>query len=108
MPQILVVHLKRFLYSKWSREKLGSLVEFPVEGLDLSSFVLGKTEKPPIYDLFAVSNHSGGLGGGHYTAYAKNKHDNHWYLFNDSSVSLAGSDPIVSSAAYVLFYTRRE
>ncbi len=43
------------------------LVEFPLEGLDLSSFVLSKTDKPPIYDLFAVSNHSGGLGGGHYT-----------------------------------------
>jgi len=25
-----------------------------------------------LYDLYAVSNHFGGLGGGHYTAYAKN------------------------------------
>ncbi len=121
VPQILVIHLKRFLYSKWSREKLGTLVEFPVEGLDLSSFVLSKSDKAPIYDLFAVSNHSGGLGGGHYTgtqntvcaypipAYAKNKHDGIWYLFNDSSVSPVGStDSIVSSAAYVLFYTRRQ
>ena len=24
-----------------------------------------------MYDLFAVSNHFGGLGGGHYTAYAQ-------------------------------------
>ena len=24
------------------------------------------------YDLFGVSNHMGGLGGGHYTAYCKN------------------------------------
>lgn len=23
---------------------------------------------PPIYDLYAVSNHIGGMGGGHYTA----------------------------------------
>lgn len=25
----------------------------------------------PLYDLFAVSNHYGSLGGGHYTAYAR-------------------------------------
>lgn len=29
-------------------------------------------DKRVIYDLYAVSNHFGGLGGGHYTAYAKN------------------------------------
>lgn len=28
-------------------------------------------DKAPVYDLFAVSNHFGGLGGGHYTAYAQ-------------------------------------
>lgn len=26
----------------------------------------------PVYELYAVSNHYGSLGGGHYTAYAKN------------------------------------
>ncbi len=26
----------------------------------------------PEYELYAISNHYGGLGGGHYTAYAKN------------------------------------
>jgi ubiquitin C-terminal hydrolase len=26
----------------------------------------------PIYELYAVSNHYGSLGGGHYTAFAKN------------------------------------
>lgn len=29
-------------------------------------------QKKLIYDLYAVSNHFGGMGGGHYTAYAKN------------------------------------
>jgi ubiquitin carboxyl-terminal hydrolase 4/11/15 len=41
----------------------------------MSPFVLSKTQKsqsPLIYDLFAVSNHSGGVGGGHYTAFGKN------------------------------------
>ena len=38
-------------------------------------------EKHVEYDLYAVSNHYGGLGGGHYTAYAKN--GNKWFEFND-------------------------
>jgi hypothetical protein len=37
-----------------------------------SAYVQGPTGAlPPIYDLYAVSQHSGGLGGGHYTAVCK-------------------------------------
>jgi len=61
------------------------------------------------YDCFAVSNHSGGLGGGHYTAYVKCKINDQykWYDFNDSSVHDQG-DNVVSSSAYVLFFRRRK
>ena len=40
--------------------------------------------KSPIYDLFAVDNHYGGLGGGHYTAYALNfmEDNQNWYEYN--------------------------
>jgi ubiquitin carboxyl-terminal hydrolase 4/11/15 len=44
------------------------------------------------------------MGGGHYTAYAKNK--DAWYDFNDSSVSKVKSSEVISSAAYMLFYKR--
>ncbi|WFD20311.1 ubiquitinyl hydrolase 1 [Malassezia caprae] len=62
----------------------------------------------PVYDLYAVDNHFGGLGGGHYTAFAKNPLDGRWYNYDDSSVRPV-SDPasVKSSAAYVLFYRRR-
>ena len=60
-----------------------------------------------IYDLYAVSNHYGSLNGGHYTAHAKNI-DGSWYNFNDSSVSLANTNRVCSSGAYVLFYRRRD
>jgi ubiquitin carboxyl-terminal hydrolase 4/11/15 len=59
----------------------------------------------PIYDLYAISNHYGGLGGGHYTAYAKNK--NSWYDFNDSSVHEISENGFRGSGAYMLFYKRR-
>jgi ubiquitin carboxyl-terminal hydrolase 4/11 len=38
-----------------------------------------------IYDLYAVDNHYGGMGGGHYTAYCKNPEDGNWYNFDDVS-----------------------
>ncbi|KAA6411401.1 MAG: ubiquitin C-terminal hydrolase [Lasallia pustulata] len=108
-PDILVVHLKRFSAQGRLRDKLDVFVDFPVEGLDLSSRVAMQEDgKSPIYDLFAVDNHYGGLGGGHYTAFAKNFYDNNWYEYNDSSVSRRPNpQAVVTSAAYLLFYRRR-
>lgn len=82
-PDILVVHLKRFSSQGRLRDKLDVAVDFPVEGLDLTNRVASQEEgKSPIYDLFAVDNHYGGLGGGHYTAFAKNFYDGKWYEYN--------------------------
>uniref|UniRef100_A0A3B4UAE2 Ubiquitin carboxyl-terminal hydrolase n=1 Tax=Seriola dumerili TaxID=41447 RepID=A0A3B4UAE2_SERDU len=108
LPPVLVVHLKRFSYSRYMRDKLDSLVDFPLRDLDMSEFLINPNAGPCRYDLIAVSNHYGGMGGGHYTAYAKNKDDGKWYNFDDSSVSPANEDQIVSKAGYVLFYQRQD
>uniref|UniRef100_A0A3Q3XIA1 Ubiquitin carboxyl-terminal hydrolase n=1 Tax=Mola mola TaxID=94237 RepID=A0A3Q3XIA1_MOLML len=108
LPRILVVHLKRFSYSRCWRDKLDTVVDFPIRDLNMSEFVCDPKAGPYIYDLIAVSNHYGGMGGGHYTAYGKNKVDGKWYYFDDSSVSSASEDQIVTKAAYVLFYQRRD
>ena len=82
IPDILVIHLKRFGAGQNLRNKIDVLVDFPVEGLDLNDRV-GVTEGKDLqYDLFAVDNHYGGLGGGHYTALAKNFIDGEWYEYN--------------------------
>ena len=64
------------------REKISDFIDFPVEGLDLSNYVVGPIDpaNPPVYDLYAVSHHSGGMGGGHYTAVCKNALNNKWYV----------------------------
>ncbi|XP_073447803.1 ubiquitin carboxyl-terminal hydrolase 4 [Aquarana catesbeiana] len=108
LPKILVVHLKRFSYNRYWRDKLDAVVEFPIRNLIMSEFVCDPTADPYIYDLVAVSNHYGGMGGGHYTAYAKNQDTGQWYYFDDSSVSPASEDQIVTKAAYVLFYQRQD
>uniref|UniRef100_A0A8D3BA99 Ubiquitin carboxyl-terminal hydrolase 15 n=1 Tax=Scophthalmus maximus TaxID=52904 RepID=A0A8D3BA99_SCOMX len=108
LPPVLVVHLKRFSYSRYMRDKLDSLVDFPLRDLDMSEFLINPNAGPCRYDLIAVSNHYGGMGGGHYTAYANNKDDGKWYNFDDSSASPANEDQIVSKAGYVLFYQRQD
>uniref|UniRef100_A0A8C8S4Y6 Ubiquitin carboxyl-terminal hydrolase n=1 Tax=Pelusios castaneus TaxID=367368 RepID=A0A8C8S4Y6_9SAUR len=97
LPPVLVVHLKRFSYSRYMRDKLDTLVDFPINDLDMSEFLINPNAGPCRYNLIAVSNHYGGMGGGHYTAFAKNKDDGKWYYFDDSSVSTASEDQIVAS-----------
>ncbi|KAI7818214.1 hypothetical protein BC939DRAFT_480534 [Gamsiella multidivaricata] len=109
LPDILVVHLKRFSHTRAWRDKIDALVDFPIHGLDLSGKVLKVEEDVDnMYDLYGVSNHMGGLGGGHYTAYAKNEKLGEWFNFDDSHVSAVGDvESIKSSSAYLLFYRRR-
>lgn len=222
LPPIMVVHLKRFQYTQTYRRKLGSLVEFPIEGLDLSCCVapheefpakypMKKTKDEPTvstatteaavaaevsadeemkatpdekdrsnsssssstaaesakpesakpsvtfakstssvaatsaststsasataakanvvnrvrrgytntnldqsrcletnYDLYGVVNHQGALGGGHYTAYAKNFLDDQWYYYDDERVRVVEESRVVSPSAYLLFYLRSD
>lgn len=217
LPPVMVVHLKRFQYTQTYRRKLGSLVEFPIEGLDLASCVAphvefpekypmkkpksgvtieevkesedspaskdsvddvsdgassksDEAEKPSSnenggvptspqsdektvstspdepkrvsisadvevppksvvnrirrgytntnleqsrcletnYDLYGVVNHQGALGGGHYTAYAKNFVDDQWYYYDDERVRVVEEQQVVSASAYLLFYVRSD
>lgn len=73
----------------------------------MKPFVLSKTGEL-LYDLFAVSNHYGNVGFGHYTAFAKNSLTQEWYNFDDSSCSPIQPRDIVTCAAYSLFYRLRD
>jgi len=107
LPEVLIIHLKRFSYNRYWRDKIDTLIEFPVKNLDMTQYVINSSHGQAVYDLIAVSNHYGGMGGGHYTAYGKNKTDGNWYYFDDSSVTQTNEEAVVTKAAYVLFYQRR-
>ena len=115
-PIVLFVNLKRFKSSSgtYYKDKLDDKVKFPLEDLDLSRYVLsnldenGEPKEQILYELYAVSNHFGGTGFGHYTAFAKNHLDGNWYDFDDSSVSKVDPDSVVTEAAYNLFYLRKD
>ncbi|XP_022104012.1 ubiquitin carboxyl-terminal hydrolase 15-like [Acanthaster planci] len=108
LPKVLVVHLKRFSYTRFWRDKLDTVVNFPLEKLDMTQYVINPKDGPYLYDLVAVANHYGGLGGGHYFSYAKNVKTKNWYNFDDSSVTRVDSDSVVTKGAYVLFYIRKD
>ncbi|XP_054858387.1 ubiquitin carboxyl-terminal hydrolase 8 isoform X2 [Eublepharis macularius] len=108
LPPVLLVHLKRFSYDGRWKQKLQTSVDFPLESLDLSQYIIGPKSNLRRYNLFAVSNHYGGLDGGHYTAYCKNAAKQRWYKFDDHEVSDISSSSVKSSAAYILFYTSLE
>ncbi|KAJ6755604.1 UBIQUITIN CARBOXYL-TERMINAL HYDROLASE [Salix purpurea] len=106
LPEILVIHLKRFSYTQSAKNKLETYVDFPVDDLDLSTHLSYKNgQLSHRYMLYAISNHYGSMGGGHYTAFIHHGGDQ-WYDFDDSHVSPISQEKIKTSAAYVLFYRR--
>jgi ubiquitin C-terminal hydrolase len=104
-PNVLFIMFKRF--SPNLRNKINTVVDFPIDHLDLSPFVCGYKPHTYVYELFGVCNHSGGLMGGHYTAFVRNTY-NEWLLYNDNNISkVSNLNDIVSAKAYCLFYRKK-
>ncbi|XP_052398152.1 ubiquitin carboxyl-terminal hydrolase 43 [Carassius gibelio] len=130
LPDILILHLKRFRQVGEHRNKLSTLVQFPLTGLDMGRHMVKRSNcaRPPpgwkhqahhrpeasrqtlnfLYDLYAVCNHHGGMHGGHYTAYCRNSVDGQWYAYDDSSVEPVPEGEVCTRGAYILFYQRRD
>ncbi|XP_017057189.1 ubiquitin carboxyl-terminal hydrolase 8 isoform X1 [Drosophila ficusphila] len=111
LPPVLVVHLKRFYAdpsNSGSYMKKQNYLRFPLENLDMNPYIArseSRTVTPKTYQLYAVSNHYGTMEGGHYTAFCKSANYGKWFKFDDQIVSALDSSSVVSSAAYILFYT---
>ncbi|XP_018408268.1 PREDICTED: ubiquitin carboxyl-terminal hydrolase 3 isoform X2 [Nanorana parkeri] len=109
LPKVLCLHLKRFHWTAYLRNKVDTYVEFPLRGLDMKCFLLEPENMGPescLYDLAAVVVHHGsGVGSGHYTAYAT--HEGRWYHFNDSTVTMTEEETVGKAKAYILFYVER-
>jgi ubiquitin C-terminal hydrolase len=119
-PNTLIIHLKRFSrpdsggatgtqQMSFSRmQKNCARVHIP-EHLHIAPFCnaagLQAAGCRGMYELAAVSHHSGGMGGGHYTATGRAVSDARWYCFNDAVVTRPKTSPAkASTSAYVLFY----
>ncbi|XP_052900426.1 ubiquitin carboxyl-terminal hydrolase Usp2 isoform X3 [Anopheles moucheti] len=105
-PRYLVIHLKRFSETRFS--KLTNTVEFPTKKreLNLQPYASEDISGPVYYSLYGISNHIGSTAGGHYVAVCKHPTIQEWNEFNDNYVSETSERNLVTSNAYVLFYER--
>ena len=46
-------------------ELLKKINRCEIHGLDMQPYIINKNHGEAVYDLLAVSNHYGGMGGGH-------------------------------------------
>lgn len=114
LPNVLCLHVKRFRWTTYARTKLDNHIEFPLNGLDMSGYLLKNLSGTrlssggtSLYDLAAVIVHHGtGTGSGHYTAFATN--NKAWFHFNDCTVRESDFQTVCSSKPYILFYVQRE
>lgn len=108
-PRYMVLHLKRF---KKNGTKNTAHVDFPLDNLNIDDYCIGYGANGLKYDLYAIANHSGDTGGGHYYAYCKD-YDGVWREYNDRTVRVVGKggstikNNLVTNKAYLLFYKRR-
>jgi ubiquitin carboxyl-terminal hydrolase 8 len=98
-PPILIIQLKRF---SSVAAKNNAFVEIPFV-LDISPFTVEK--EGARYELYAVANHVGRMGFGHYFAYCVHD-DGSWYKYDDSHVTHVNSAEVNSAYNYCLFFRK--
>ncbi|NXP08014.1 UBP43 hydrolase, partial [Thinocorus orbignyianus] len=102
LPDILIIHLKRFRQVAEHRHKLTTLVRFPLRGLDMAPHVAQRGQAvpplppvcPPHLPLCPP-------------AYCCNALDGRWYSYDDSRVEGVQEAEVGTRSAYILFYQRR-
>ena len=134
LPEVLIIHLKRFLNVRGMFGGIGRKnelnVQLPTEGLDLRPYLADSMNADshhiPKYDLTATVNHRGIMEFGHYYSIVRTDKstqitnfyqyfddlrldETQWNLFNDDKVNAIPTDQLsnYSKDAYLLFYRRR-
>lgn len=100
--EALIIHFKRFSGEGLFASKIDTLVDYP-DVLEVSTFAKNDRGR---FKLIGAVFHSGGLGGGHYTAAAVDPASNEWYNFNDSIARRIDKSEAHNRGAYMLFYQR--
>lgn len=101
----LIISYKRYINLNITSVKDDRIIKAPFHSLDLSSYVEDNKYNENIYDLCAVTIHSGNMNNGHYIIYRKI--NNLWFLFNDETVIPVKECDVDSGLAYYMVYKKR-
>jgi ubiquitin carboxyl-terminal hydrolase 8 len=110
LPNIMIIDIKRFITSMNGKSKKNQqFIDIPINDVNFSKYVEGYAKETFIYDLYAICNHHGQIGGGHYSATIKNSNGK-WYNFNDTQVTeiLVNDNIISGNTPYCLFYRKKK
>ena len=99
LPDILVVHLKRW---NTNFHKNNTVVSFE-EKINIFDYTIHNRKDDCNYELFGIINHQGNVMGGHYFSYIKK---DIWYSFDDSSILKIEPSTIINNKNYCLFYRK--
>ena len=124
LPQVLILHLKRFS----EVAKLNHELSFDAT-LELQPFMAEQSADGTAYELFAVIMHAGGVHSGHYWTYVRcvpgkaschstEQVEQMWLQFDDSQISKTTLAEVIrmgtgtgndkDGSAYMLVYVQRE
>lgn len=105
LPETLIVILKRFTYDG---NKIHTAIEpFNDKNIDFTKLFYENSpnKKYSSYSLRSVIDHHGSHMGGHYTAQAKHRATNSWYLYDDQDVRSIDK-PFLGNSSYIFFFEK--
>ena len=106
--KIIETPLKLIINIDYGKDKINQVQKLIFEHeIDITEFLSFKLEKDIKYQLCAVCSHKGVSGpNGHYIAFCKNKENNKWFKFNDSSCQEVDKYELNRDNPYLLIYEK--
>ena len=94
-PDLLMVHIKRFLSRDNAVVKLNNDTHCVLKNFSLSSSE---------YNLIATINHHGSVDSGHYSAYVNSS--GRWFCCDDRKTFGISDEEVVNPASYILIFRK--
>jgi len=99
LPPNLIVVFKRFTYDG---RKINTPIQLGSMNLESLFSELSPYKNSSKFILNSCVDHHGSIHGGHYTAQAKNKEHDKWFLYDDQNVHSL-ENPMIGENSYILF-----
>ncbi|XP_049848908.1 U4/U6.U5 tri-snRNP-associated protein 2-like [Schistocerca gregaria] len=109
LPKYLVFYIKRFSTNQFLTEKNKTIVNFPVQDLEMAGFIAPEaaSDGSTKYDLRSYICHNGDAEKGHYSARIHHQANNKWYDCQNLYISEILPEDHLLAEAYMLFYERQ-